>query len=227
MNPRLRSPALTVLNGWRSIIGKEGLAAVDDLFREEGIEIEERQYDTPEKRKAFVKNQLDPSKFDFIYRDPDNETGKGIFQAELILSVFAYHLKSTAGSRMDYGRPSGALGLATAAVERALSFWKTGHFDDTDHAGDKGKKVNLNAESDNSRASKNRTKRRAFNEAFCGGHARTWASKATLMTDERWDAIIGDALWFVTNVGDDDDDDSDFDVDQGDQDPRNNVIFDW
>lgn len=62
-----------MLNGWRSIIGKEGLAAVDDLFREEGIEIEERQYDTPEKRKAFVKNQLDPSKFDFIYRDPDNE----------------------------------------------------------------------------------------------------------------------------------------------------------
>lgn len=47
------------------------------------------------------------------------------------------------------------------------------------------------------------------------------------MTDERWDAIIGDALRFVTNVGDDDDDDSDFDVDQGDQDPRNNVIFDW
>lgn len=249
-----------MLNGWRSIIGKEGLVAVEDLFREDEIELDERQYDTPEKRKAFVKDQLDPSKFDFIYRDPDNEVcsvvysrscihsftaqiGKGIFQSELILAVFACHLKSISGSPMDYGRPSGALALATTAVcglfdsysnslissqvERALSFWKTGHFDDTDHAGDRGKKVVLNAESDNPGAPKNKTKRKTFNEAFCGGHARTWASKAALMTDERWDAIIGDALRFVTSVGDDDDDDSEIDVDQGDQDPRNNVTFDW
>lgn len=50
------------------------------------------------------------------------------------------------------------------------------------------------------------------------------------MTDERWDAIIGDALRFVAN-GDDDDDsdgnDNGFDSEQGQQDPRNNVIFDW
>ncbi|KAF7978991.1 hypothetical protein HWV62_44257 [Athelia sp. TMB] len=224
---------LTVLNTWRSNMGKAGIAAVNKFFEEHDIEPEDRLYDTPEKRKAFVKDQLDPSKFSFVYRNPENETGKGIFQSELILAVFAYHLKNIAGSRMEYERPQGALALATAAIERALSFWKSGNFDDTDNTGDRGKRPSFNIDVDSSdkpgaNKDKKTQKRKAFNEFYCGGPARTWASKAALITDDRWDDIMDDALCFVADLAYDEDD-SEIDGDRlgADADPRNNVIFDW
>lgn len=78
----------------------------------------------------------------------------------------------------------------------------------------------------------NEPKRKAFNETLCGGPARTWAAKATLINDERWEAVLLDAFRFVVNIDDDDDvDDNDgreIDADEPiDSDPRSCVVFDW
>ncbi|KAG6858980.1 hypothetical protein C0991_001548, partial [Blastosporella zonata] len=68
----------------------------------------------------------------FIWREWVNGKKKGIFQAELILNVFALaHLylfddpfDCVAGDH----KPTGALLLSMQVVERGLSFWRNGEF---------------------------------------------------------------------------------------------------
>lgn len=84
-------------------------------------------------RQQYITELTDDTTFHFLYQDPQNEAchlsvhiiallihvlqgARGIFQLELILSVFAYHLGQTNNSSIDYGYPAGALGLSTAAV---------------------------------------------------------------------------------------------------------------
>ncbi|KAF8056075.1 hypothetical protein FPV67DRAFT_1732286 [Lyophyllum atratum] len=75
----------------------------------------------------WVNIRGDAGEFRWLYASPDAPKGKkGAFQSDLVLGVFARHLKQTSGAMMDYGMPVGGLALCTAAMERALELWANG-----------------------------------------------------------------------------------------------------
>ena len=87
-------------------------------------------------------------------------------------------------------------------MERALSLFRTGHFDDGVEK-DKGKD---------------------FGDAKWGEEARAWVLKTTEITRSRWDCILEDAEAFVSS----DDDGDDYAGDDGNEgtDPRTLVVLD-
>lgn len=161
----------------------------------------------------FVRWGLDPKKFNFIYRDPDAEavltritalpvqiltylqTQKQGFRSELILDVYAIHLKKVVGAAITYGEQIGALALCTAAVsglhsmllnhikcfpicqtERALGFWASG--DDMSTKMDENGKRKLAA---------------LFGEMEWGPKARGWSQSTSRLTTEQWRLITAEA----------------------------------
>ncbi len=116
-----------MLHDWRTAIGTGALNVVKQFFL-----LPVNQFDK-EHIANFVKWGLDPKKFNFVYGAPNAEavclvyffTGntdiavqnqKQGFRSELILSVFAIHLKKVADAPATYGYEYGALVLCTAAV---------------------------------------------------------------------------------------------------------------
>ncbi|THG92934.1 hypothetical protein EW026_g8148 [Hermanssonia centrifuga] len=53
---------------------------------------------------------------------------QGVFQSELVLKTFAWHL-ALIGESAGYDKQQGALALCTMAVERALHMWYPGQLD--------------------------------------------------------------------------------------------------
>ncbi|KAG6825095.1 hypothetical protein H0H92_004725 [Tricholoma furcatifolium] len=65
--------------------------------------------------------------FCWLYKDPDSPIGfKGAFQSDMMLELFAFHLKLTMASVVDHGLPVGGLALCAAAIECALEIWADG-----------------------------------------------------------------------------------------------------
>lgn len=86
----------------------------------------------PEDCAEYIQEVLDPLMFNFLYKQPKNtvractyfvpfthnlfQGARGIFQSDLILGVFSWHLRHITDSVMVFNNATGALALATAAV---------------------------------------------------------------------------------------------------------------
>ncbi|KAF7971167.1 hypothetical protein HWV62_21908 [Athelia sp. TMB] len=191
----------TVFTQWRSAISKH---ATSITVLKKSFDNDLNMKHDKECRAAFVKWALDD--VNFIYRYPDDED-KGPFQSDVVLETFAYHLKQTraygAWDKVDenYGRPTGGLALCCAAMERALTAYKTGDYLDHDITPD-GKHIS------------NR-----FDNARWGGPTRTWRAQLVTMPDELWQSVIGDASPLLSS-------DDDLDAQPDEQlDPRSQVVF--
>jgi hypothetical protein len=134
--------------------------------------------------------------FPFYYStNIDLQNQKQGFQSDLILNMYAIHLKKVAGAAATYGEQHGALALCTAAVsalyftllnhakcfplyqtERALTFWASG--DDLSMKMDENGKRKLAA---------------LFGETEWGQKARGWSQSTNRLTAEQWKAITAEA----------------------------------
>ena len=195
-----------ILHDWRTTIGTGALNVVKNHFL-----FPANQFNK-ERITKFVQWGLDPKKFNFIYGDPNAETVRLIlmftnntdiglqnqkqgFRSDLVLNVYAIHLKKVVGAAATYGDQYGALALCTAAVsvvlfmlldhtkrfpfyqtERALSFWASG--EDMSMKTDENGKRKLAA---------------LFGEMEWGSRARGWAQSTSRLDFEQWRAIDAEA----------------------------------
>ncbi|KAF8152241.1 hypothetical protein B0H34DRAFT_724450 [Crassisporium funariophilum] len=118
--PAVVEQSAKIITEWRSSIGKAAIAILSDIF--EHHEMDKQQIID------WVKDiRGDAGEFRWLYANPDAPKGKkGAFQSDLVLGVFAGHLKQTSGAMLDHGVPVGGLALCTAAMERALELWANG-----------------------------------------------------------------------------------------------------
>ncbi|KAN0112043.1 hypothetical protein V8E52_007960 [Russula decolorans] len=107
------------LNNWRSDIGKAGHRAVVELWYLDFL-----RFDTAEARADYVAEQLDG--LCFVYRYPDAAIGREAFCSPLISVVYSTHLRKISSATQRYGPQIGAIALATIAVERGLTLFKSG-----------------------------------------------------------------------------------------------------
>ncbi|KAF8873358.1 hypothetical protein BD779DRAFT_1679258 [Infundibulicybe gibba] len=160
------SIASEALTSWRSDLGKEALKIVR-RFLLANIPKD----DIP----SFIDQMRNgPPKFQFIYGDPQQKASY-TFRNELISPILAAHLKKTVGAIKDYGHPTGALGLCTASIERALEIWKDGEPPEPGESDEKNKATN------------------GFTEAAWGFKARVWIASAKKLSDDKWESIVADA----------------------------------
>jgi len=108
----------SILSSWRSEIGKAGRRAVLELWASNP-----GRFQTAESRRDYVSNAIKNARF--IYKYPDASTNREPFCSDLVSKVYATHLRKIIVLD-DYENQTGALALATVAVERGLSFFKTG-----------------------------------------------------------------------------------------------------
>jgi len=114
----------------------------------------------------------------------------GRFQNILIARTFAQHLIAIGdtdgkiSSRKDIGFPVGALALATAAVERALTMYRTGVY------------VNGGKKADH------------FSHENWGGRTRVYLHDAIKIADSRWPDVVQAAVRCITPAECEDDNDS-------------------
>ncbi|KAI0027679.1 hypothetical protein K488DRAFT_74358 [Vararia minispora EC-137] len=109
-------------NNYQSGIGKAGRTVVY-----EHLQVKQK-LDPNLDIKTYAKLMAPRTKpFLYLYKDPefsDNQckAQAGAFESELVLKVFAMHLKRVASSPLDFhaGHPVGALALAAVSVERAF-----------------------------------------------------------------------------------------------------------
>ncbi|KAF8952644.1 hypothetical protein BDZ97DRAFT_1681027, partial [Flammula alnicola] len=157
-----------ILQDWRTSIGSTALTILGTYFTE--------NFDTQEEIVEFVEWATDFNKvFNFIYASPDAPAGERQgFQSDLILDIYAVHIKKTAASVKSYGAQVGAMGLCTAAMERALSLWASGV--NPAETLPEGKKLP------------------AFGDNEWGPRARSWAQAATRLSAEDWEVINEEAF---------------------------------
>ncbi|GBE86813.1 hypothetical protein SCP_1000550 [Sparassis crispa] len=120
-HPAIHTVAQAALRTYRSDIGKTALRIIDTIWESADMV---GNYTTVERRKAWIKAHLNNK--NFLYLDPESTVHLGTFRGPLITETFAYHLQLIIKSEVDYGEPTGALALCTAAVQRALTVWKEG-----------------------------------------------------------------------------------------------------
>ncbi|KAJ7233659.1 hypothetical protein C8J57DRAFT_1249762 [Mycena rebaudengoi] len=108
-----------------SNVGKKGLKAVAAVFEDE------QKYPNALAHRKYIQQQT--TDLVFIYRDPIAKTGA--HRSPLMISTFSEHVRAVMENDVSYGHPVGALSLAAAALERALSLWQTGSLAEKSGAG--------------------------------------------------------------------------------------------
>ncbi|KAI9430410.1 hypothetical protein H4582DRAFT_2086922 [Lactarius indigo] len=157
------------LNNWRSDIGKAGYHAVSDLW--EG----DSQFSSEEDIVAYVSDNLTDLRF--VYRFPDRLSGRGPFCSVLISKVYARHLRKISPDGGKYGPQTGGLALATVAVERALTLFKTGEdISKANHDDDSGRGAT-------------RVPGHGFTDNLWGSRARALVKSTQRLKDSHWSQI--------------------------------------
>ncbi|KAF9233281.1 hypothetical protein BU15DRAFT_80257 [Melanogaster broomeanus] len=135
-------------------------------------------------RVAFVKSQLPQvingcAVYPLIYRD--TEKLKGSWESSLVIAVLSYHI-----SRVGYhlfqtnGPPSGALAMATASVERALTIYKSGE----------SAKENDGVGSDTTTMDKRKRSRKYEFDQNWAVVTRRYAKSTSALPERKWDQIV-------------------------------------
>ncbi|KAI0059025.1 hypothetical protein BV25DRAFT_1918738 [Artomyces pyxidatus] len=108
---------------WRASIASAAIDAVDKF-----IKTEEDRFRQPSDVQEYVAFATGPG-IPFVYERPDvldSKRSKGAFRSGLVLSALRTHISATSTTTLKYGNPTGALALATVAVERGLKLHATG-----------------------------------------------------------------------------------------------------
>ncbi|KAF9233161.1 hypothetical protein BU15DRAFT_80409 [Melanogaster broomeanus] len=177
-HPAIKKLVIDRLNNWRSEMGKRGLKYLERYFKDS-------QYrNDVGARAAFVKSQLPQvingcAVYPLIYRD--TEKLKGSWESSLVIAVLSYHI-----SRVGYhlfqtnGPPSGALAMATASVERALTIYKSGE----------SAKENDGVGSDTTTTDKRKRSRKYEFDQNWAVVTRRYAKSTSALPERKWDQIV-------------------------------------
>ncbi|KAF8230783.1 hypothetical protein L208DRAFT_1378393 [Tricholoma matsutake] len=99
--------ALSAVRNWQSDISKHALSNLGHMFKEEPFE------SNPNIIQAYVEKSL--KDMNFVYHDMETKTGS--FRSDMMMSLFAGHLKMILkGGGNGHGKLIGALALGAAAV---------------------------------------------------------------------------------------------------------------
>ncbi|KAI9430960.1 hypothetical protein H4582DRAFT_2085724 [Lactarius indigo] len=179
-NPAIKKVVIDRLNEWRSTIGKKAVTILSDFIKHDAT----LRRDSGEVA-TFVRGLLpcpheQPVIFPLIYTDP--EASKGLWLAPMLLQVFAMHLRRVAKAPTNFGYPTGALALSTAALECGLTLFKTG--------------VNIRDE----KATNNTS--RAFNNNPWGGVTCQYSQSTSDLCERKWVQIMRAAsVYLADRVG--------------------------
>ncbi|KAI9431484.1 hypothetical protein H4582DRAFT_2084958 [Lactarius indigo] len=176
-NPAIKKVVIDRLNEWRSTIGKKAVTILSDFIKHNAT----LRRDSGEVA-TFVRGLLphpheQPVIFPLIYADP--EVSKGSWLAPMLLQVFAVHLRRVAKAPTNFGYPTGALALSTAALEHGLTLFKTG--------------VNIRDE----KATNNTS--RAFDNNPWGGVVCQYSQSTSDLRERKWVQIMRAALVYLAD----------------------------
>ncbi|KAH7918262.1 hypothetical protein BV22DRAFT_1134719 [Leucogyrophana mollusca] len=121
----------------KKLFGKNTITRLEKFFKDP-------KYRNDAKTRAeYVRSQLPQvitgkKVVPFLYADSVKLTKS--WQSPLLLNIFAWHVKRVGDAFQVFGRPSGALAMSAAALQRALTLYKTGNSEKDDKDPDvKGK----------------------------------------------------------------------------------------
>ncbi|KAF9473085.1 hypothetical protein BDN70DRAFT_900037 [Pholiota conissans] len=162
---------------WRSRFASSAIDAVLDL------EASGDNYQDPGYRADWVSWVLDENFLPFLYSDNESdnpEEWSGTFASTLITKTLASHLTYTADAiivkklkDLEAKQPTGALALATTAVERALILWDEGLLDSWHRLRDK-----------------DRPSLPKFDAANWSSNTKSWYAPIATLDSESWKDLL-------------------------------------
>ncbi|KAH9014123.1 hypothetical protein EDB84DRAFT_1443962 [Lactarius hengduanensis] len=188
-------------DSWRNVVGSIGISCVQSFCDSQDL-----LRDSDSGRQEFASFYLEDLRF--LYEDTDDEDKtkwKGLFRSPFILQTFAAHLGAIESSQKvpDLHGPNtptplpiGALGLAAAAVERALTLIKTGIVTTKTPRAARGKTLTL-PKTLNYSTGKDSTRQTGFSDAIWGKATRNYTKSARSLTKAKFDVIIKEARVFM------------------------------
>ncbi|KAH9166464.1 hypothetical protein EDB89DRAFT_1910690 [Lactarius sanguifluus] len=188
-------------DSWRNVIGSLGISCVQSFCDSQDL-----LRDSDSERQIFASFYLEDLRF--LYEDTDDEDKtkwKGLFRSPFILQTFAAHLGAIESSQKvpDLHGPNtptplpiGALGLAAAAVERALTLIETGMVTTKTPRAARGKTLTL-PKTLNYSTGKDSTRQTGFSDAIWGKATRNYTKSARSLTKAKFDVIIKEARVFM------------------------------
>ncbi|KAF8316240.1 hypothetical protein F5887DRAFT_1089139 [Amanita rubescens] len=185
-DPSIKKNVINRLNNWRSAFGKNAIKVLEDHFKKDT-----RMRNNTDARRVYVMKLLPdprhhPSSFPLVYQDPEASTRGGAWLAPLLLKVFAFHLKRVKDAVVSFGYPIGALALATAALERALSLYEV-----------TGSDIREDREPNGSKKSSSY----GFDNKPWGSVTSNYAESTSRLSENRWTRIVEGAVeYFGENV---------------------------
>ncbi|KAH9960751.1 hypothetical protein BGW80DRAFT_1461020 [Lactifluus volemus] len=179
------------LNNWRSDMGKSGYRAVADMWLEDPV-----TFGDAEACAEYVDIALD--KLRFVYRDPDAKSARGAFCSDLIVKVYATHIRKLQLKLQELEDPPmhfGALALATAAVERGLSAFMTDE-DDTNSLTSPSDP--LTSQGSNGKGTSHPVS--GFTDNPWGAKTRKWVESTERLNRSQWEKVTHYAYAFIPAV---------------------------
>ncbi|KAH9027217.1 hypothetical protein EDB85DRAFT_1893035 [Lactarius pseudohatsudake] len=188
-------------NSWRNVVGSIGISCVQSFCDSQDL-----LWDSDSGCQEFASFYLKDLRF--LYEDTDDEDKtkwKGLFSSPFILQTFAAHLGAIESSQKvpDLHGPNtptplpiGALGLAAAAVERALTLIETGIVTTKTPRVARGKTLTL-PKTLNYSTGKDSTRQMGFSDAIWGKATRNYTKSARSLTKAKFDVIIKEARVFM------------------------------
>ncbi|KAH8979761.1 hypothetical protein EDB92DRAFT_2118630 [Lactarius akahatsu] len=175
------------LNNWRSDIGKAGHRAVVDMWDTDP------SFSSPEGRANHVADNL--KNLQFLYKNPKATSGRGAFCSHLVSKVFSFHLRKISTGPDVHIPQVGGLALAAAAVERGLTFFKTG--EDI---------LKPERDPETGRPMSRQGRGLGFSDSLWGNKAREFVKTTTRLTEKHWEEIIDHTAIFMNTYTIDSDD---------------------
>ncbi|KDQ63883.1 hypothetical protein JAAARDRAFT_187284 [Jaapia argillacea MUCL 33604] len=131
LNGKVFKTAIDRINEKRSFIGRRALEIVAEYFSNspyahDASEIAKyAQWASRPNGPGIFK---DPTPIDCKVspQDPKYVRPQGIFESDFVIALLSTFLKSTKGSKEDFGYPKGAIAMAAAAIERAFQAYVSG-----------------------------------------------------------------------------------------------------
>ncbi|KAH9967781.1 hypothetical protein BGW80DRAFT_1462112 [Lactifluus volemus] len=179
------------LNNWRSDMGKSGYRAVADMWLEDPV-----TFGDAEACAEYVDIALD--KLRFVYRDPDAKSARGAFCSDLIVKVYATHIRKLQLKLQELEDPPmhfGALALATAAVERGLSAFMTDE-DDTNSLTSPSDP--LTSQGSNGKGTSHPVS--GFTDNPWGAKTRKWVESTERLNRSQWEKVTHYTYAFIPAV---------------------------
>ncbi|KAH9022142.1 hypothetical protein EDB84DRAFT_1441288 [Lactarius hengduanensis] len=180
--------AENTLNNWRSDIGKAGHRAVVDMW-----DTDPSKFSSPKGQANHVADNL--KNLQFLYENPKATSGRGAFCSHLVSKVFSLHIRKISTGPDVHIPQVGGLALAAAAVERGLTFFKTGE-----------DMPRPERDPETGRPMPRHNRGLGFSDSLWGNKAREFVKTTTRLTEKHWEEIIDHTAIFMNTYTIDSDD---------------------